>query len=239
MAASAFSGSKRSSTRAPLRADPLRLARPARAAELPREPLAPLHVDAHAEQAGRRLGQDLREADGALEVVARPRVGAAGALEQHHPLDQVRIDAGLVGRLLDLGRGSARPAAPWRRCRPGSSRRRRGCAGRGRAPLEVVLALGLVRPGVVLEVQRAVARRVVAAEQPGRRPPRRARAAATSEGATAATSPLRLSGDAGRPVADVDHASAGPQELRLLAARQPGSRAGRRAGPGPRAAACS
>ena len=76
----------------------------------------------------RRLGEDLREPDGALEVVARARVRPPGALQEHHALDQVGVHAGVVRPPSRCRRGSAATRAPWRARRQGSSRRPRGCA---------------------------------------------------------------------------------------------------------------
>ena len=74
------------------------------------EPLAAGHVDLHAEQVGRRAGEDLGEAHGALEVVACPGVRAAAALEEHHGLEQVGAHAGLGGNPLDLLAQAGHPA---------------------------------------------------------------------------------------------------------------------------------
>ena len=49
-------------------------------------------VDLHLQQVAPRLGQDLREPDGALELRVGGRVGPAGALEHHERLECVRLD---------------------------------------------------------------------------------------------------------------------------------------------------
>src|SRR5918995_6998094 len=117
---------------------PLRLARPAGAAEPANQALAALHVHLKPEQARRRLGEDLSDPPGPLEVVPPPRIGPAGALQQDHPLDQVGIDPGRGGSVLD-----AVPPAPHALCRGDDPPRALhvhdvAVPGRG-APLELVL----------------------------------------------------------------------------------------------------
>ena len=69
--------------------------------------------------------------------------------------------------------------------------------------------------------------------------PAAAASTTTSRRARRRITPRRLSGHAGGAVADVDHGAVRPQELGLLEARRSGWPAERRAGPCPRAAACS
>jgi hypothetical protein len=66
-----------------------------------REPLAGLDVDAQPEQAGSRLGEDLRQPGRALEVVGRARVGPSRALEQDDRLEDRRVQVGGPGHPVD------------------------------------------------------------------------------------------------------------------------------------------
>ena len=87
----------------------------------------------------------------ALQVVARDRVGAPGALEQHHALDQVGIDTGVISGPLDVGaeslhalRGGENPSGALRVDHV-------AVPGRG-ARLELLLAVGLVGVRVALDL---------------------------------------------------------------------------------------
>ena len=124
---------------APLCPDAIGLARPARGREPPGEPLACAHVDLHVEQVRARLGEDLREPDGSLEVVARAGVRAAGALQQHHALDQIGIDAGVVCGLLDVVAEGGHAARRGEHAARALRVHHVAVPGRG-APLELVLA---------------------------------------------------------------------------------------------------
>ena len=171
--------------------------------------------------------------------------GTPGALEQHHALDQVGVDARLARRPLHVGPEArhARPRSP--RSRPGSSRRPRGCGRPPRATRTRAWRPALVRPRVVLEVDRAVARR---RRRPGARRTRGRRATRTASTTSAAARrrrctgriarPLRLSGHAGKPVADVDQRAVRLAGTRTSGGAPSGCSAARCAGPGPRAAAC-
>ena len=122
-------GSKRWSTRAPGGPQALHLEQPAAQQVAPdpaRVAAAARDVDAHAQEVLARLGEDLGQAHGALRV-ARHRVLAARALEEHERLELVGGHARLARRGLDL-------RAPARDPLRGRARRRPASARRGRAP---------------------------------------------------------------------------------------------------------
>ena len=99
-------------------------------------------VDLHPEQVLARLGEDLGQPDRALGV-ARDRVGAAGALEEHERLEAVGVDAGLLRRRLDL-RAPLRDALGGGQRAAGRARVEHVArAGRG-ARLELLAAVGVV-----------------------------------------------------------------------------------------------
>ena len=79
---------------------PPRAAAPLGTLEAPRVALAGGRVDAHAEQVGARLGQDLRQSGGGLRAAGSACVGPAGALQEDERLERVGVDAREVGGAL-------------------------------------------------------------------------------------------------------------------------------------------
>ena len=69
--------------------------------DLHRQPAALLEIDVHAEEVLPGLGQDLRQARGGDRIVPRDDVGPSAALEEHDRLDEVRLEAAVVDRVLD------------------------------------------------------------------------------------------------------------------------------------------
>ena len=117
-------------------------AAPLASRDLACEPCARADVDPHPEEVLPRLGQDLGQAGRALRV-PRHRVGPPRALEEHEPLEQVGVHAGLAGGLLD-GLPVARDPRRGRRRALGRARVEDVARAGGGAAHELVLLRGVV-----------------------------------------------------------------------------------------------